>query len=151
MVFFKIPRGKEGTVVRHTLEPIYHEICFINWEDSHSVFIRMEEQRKRMKKVSTLWRALLTMFEKCVPPNSQHFIICPLDVIFRKGAIYIYYTGRLVMIYYTNDWFCFLFQHPSDCIPPSSWVAALPPVRVLWAADWSAAQATSPGPLRDRR
>ena len=109
------------------------------------------KQRKRMKKISTLWRALPIMSEKCVPPNSQHFIICPLDMIFRKGTIYVYCTDWRDMIYCTHDWFCFLLQHPSDCIPPSTWVATLPPVRLLWAEDRGAAQATSPSSLRDRR
>lgn len=87
-----------------------------------------------------------------VPPNSQHFIYMPTGhVIFRKGAIYVYCTGWPILIYCTHHWFCFLLQYPGDCISPSTWVATLPPVRLLWAEDWSATQATPPGPLWDRR
>lgn len=46
---------------------------------------------------------------------------------------------------------CSSFQHPSDGLPPSARVAALPPVRRLRAADRGAAQATPPGALRDGR
>lgn len=41
------------------------------------------KQRKRMKKISTLWRALPIMSEKCVPPNSQHYHM-PIGHDFQK-------------------------------------------------------------------
>lgn len=74
-----------------------------------------------------------------------------VSMIFRKWAIYNYCTSWLILVYCTHGWFYFLLQHPSDGIPPSTWVAAVQSVRILWAADRGAAQATSPGPLWDRR
>lgn len=86
----------------------------------------------------------------CLPTASILFL-CSLDTIFRKWTIYVYCTGYLILIYCTYDCFCFLLQYPSDCIPSSTRMATLPPVRLLWASDWGAAQTTSPGPLWDRR
>lgn len=93
-----------------------------------------------------------TYSEKYVLSNSQYFTHTPTGHEFsEKGPFtFIVQVGWFWFLGHMTD-SRFLLQHPSDCISPSAWVAALPPGGLLWAADRGAAQATSPRPLWDRR
>lgn len=150
VILFKIPRGKEVVRARNALELTYDETSFVSSVKPFTTFIKMKEKAK--KKDFYLSKSLARhVWEISCFPTAIISFICALDMIFRKGTIYVYCTDWLIPIYCTRDWSCFLLQYPSDCIPPSARVATVPPVGLLWAADRSAAQATPPGPLWDGR
>lgn len=105
-------------------------------------------KRKQRRRKITSWRAPPIMSQERVPPSSLHLTGCGW-MVFREGAVYVYWTGHRGSHCARDRSVCSSFQHPSDRLPPSARVAALPPVRRLRAADRGAAQATPPSALRD--
>lgn len=90
------------------------------------------------------------MSQEHVPPSRRHLTGRGRVGGFQgRGRLRLLYGGAGGAHCARDRSVCSSFQHPSDRLPPSAGVAALPPVRRLRAADRGAAQATPPSALRD--
>lgn len=119
VILFKIPRGKEVVRARNTLELTYDETSFVSSVKPFTTFIKMKEKAK--KKDFYLSKSLARhVWEISCFPTAIISFMCALDVIFRKGTIYVYCT----------DWLIRFIAHATD--PVSSFsipvTASLPPL-----------------------